>query len=238
MGPTRFDELLQSLSAFPSRRAAMRLLGGLVLGGPLALGTWAASAHTTLKRCKKIEDKTKRKKCVKKARKHNAQHAADTVPECRRPEDCPAPQEPCRVASCSGGRCGIEPLSGGSITCGIGACQRTVAQCSNGEQQQCVPGAPSSEICNGIDDDCDGLIDVGAPPCPVGQRCERGGCCKVEGFDTEHACTSNTECCSENCATHAFGTTCRPAGCLPAGGDCSAGPSACCSLSCSGPTCQ
>jgi hypothetical protein len=113
-----------------------------------------------------------------------------------------------------------------------------VTQCINGEQQQCVPGAPLSEICNGIDDDCDGSIDEDAP-CPVDQRCEGGRCCKVDGFGTEHECTSNTECCSVNCATHTFGTTCRPAGCVPPGGECSLNSSwVCCSFSCAGSSCQ
>ena len=31
--------------------------------------------------------------------------------------------------------------------------------CLNGTSQTCVPGSPTSEICNGIDDNCDGRID-------------------------------------------------------------------------------
>jgi len=34
--------------------------------------------------------------------------------------------------------------------------------CSAGVPQPCVPGEPSAETCNGIDDDCDGLIDEDA----------------------------------------------------------------------------
>jgi hypothetical protein len=33
----------------------------------------------------------------------------------------------------------------GSTTCGIGACQRTVPNCVNGQIQTCTPGAPSPE---------------------------------------------------------------------------------------------
>lgn len=47
----------------------------------------------------------------------------------------------------------------GSTTCGIGACARTVENCSSGQAQQCVPGSPATEICNGLDDDCDGTTD-------------------------------------------------------------------------------
>lgn len=48
----------------------------------------------------------------------------------------------------------------GYTTCGVGACQMTVQNCLNGQQQQCNPGTPIEEICdNGIDDDCDGMVD-------------------------------------------------------------------------------
>ena len=46
-----------------------------------------------------------------------------------------------------------------SQTCGVGACQRTVDLCVGGVPQTCVPGSPTTETCNGIDDDCDGLVD-------------------------------------------------------------------------------
>jgi hypothetical protein len=54
-------------------------------------------------------------------------------------------------------------------SCGVGACARTgVAQCSNGVvNDSCVPGAPSAETCNGIDDNCDGTIDNAAAPTGV-----------------------------------------------------------------------
>ena len=49
----------------------------------------------------------------------------------------------------------------GNVTCGVGACARTVNTCVTGTT--CVAGTPSaSEACgNGIDDDCDGLVDEG-----------------------------------------------------------------------------
>jgi hypothetical protein len=52
----------------------------------------------------------------------------------------------------------------------VGACLRTVASCVHGTPQVCVPGAPSAEICNGIDDDCNGVIDnscTGNIVCPA-----------------------------------------------------------------------
>ncbi len=47
-------------------------------------------------------------------------------------------------------------------TCGLGACQVTVQTCVAGEPQACVPLEPNPvELCDGVDDDCDGDIDEG-----------------------------------------------------------------------------
>jgi hypothetical protein len=61
----------------------------------------------------------------------------------------------------------------GTTTCGVGACSRAVANCVNGVPQTCVPGSPSAEVCNGLDDDCNGLTDeLGTTSCGVG-ACSR-----------------------------------------------------------------
>ncbi len=49
----------------------------------------------------------------------------------------------------------------GTNTCGVGACQRTVNMCVNGQTQLCTPGMPGAETCNSVDDDCDGSVDEG-----------------------------------------------------------------------------
>lgn len=49
----------------------------------------------------------------------------------------------------------------GSTTCGTGACTRTVQNCLDGVPLACVPGEPTPEQCDGIDNDCDGSIDEG-----------------------------------------------------------------------------
>jgi hypothetical protein len=48
-------------------------------------------------------------------------------------------------------------------SCGVGACASTSAlSCVGGSMvDSCVPGTPSAEVCNGIDDDCDGAVDEG-----------------------------------------------------------------------------
>ncbi len=51
-------------------------------------------------------------------------------------------------------------------SCGVGACASFGdAKCQNGVVvDTCTPGAPSTETCNGIDDNCDGIVDNAAVP--------------------------------------------------------------------------
>ena len=51
-------------------------------------------------------------------------------------------------------------LNLGNVTCGLGICARTIARCTSGAENTCVPGPSSAEICNGFDDDCDGTTDA------------------------------------------------------------------------------
>jgi hypothetical protein len=54
-----------------------------------------------------------------------------------------------------------EDLAPRPTTCGLGQCARTgVETCSSGQWvDTCVPGQPSDEICDDLDNDCDGLVD-------------------------------------------------------------------------------
>jgi len=49
----------------------------------------------------------------------------------------------------------------GQTTCGAFGCQRTVNNCEGGVLQTCVPGVPTEEICDEIDNNCDGVVDNG-----------------------------------------------------------------------------
>ena len=51
-------------------------------------------------------------------------------------------------------------------TCGVGACASTgFAHCAVGAfSDTCIAGAPGTETCNGIDDNCDGTVDNAAAP--------------------------------------------------------------------------
>jgi len=67
-----------------------------------------------------------------------------------------------------------------AVTCGVGACRRSVRGCVAGMIPSCVAGAPSSETCNGVDDDCNGLIDDGIPNtmCGIGACAQSVPACR------------------------------------------------------------
>ncbi|MFZ5471174.1 MAG: MopE-related protein [Myxococcota bacterium] len=62
----------------------------------------------------------------------------------------------------------------GDTACGLGECTRTVANCANGQSQQCQPGDAGVEACNEKDDDCDGVTDNGFDKLTDLQHC--GAC--------------------------------------------------------------
>jgi cysteine-rich repeat protein len=65
---------------------------------------------------------------------------------------------------CCSALCGAEDL--GDQSCGVGACEVTVAMCLEGEPLVCEPGDPQPEQCsNAIDDDCDGDTDGADADC-------------------------------------------------------------------------
>jgi putative metal-binding protein/thrombospondin type 3 repeat protein len=73
------------------------------------------------------------------------------------------------------------------LTCGLGACQRSVAACLNGTPQTCTPGSPTTEVCNGVDDDCNGSVDdLGSITCGTG-ACQRTVTACLNG--TPQTCT-------------------------------------------------
>ncbi|MEO1603660.1 MAG: hypothetical protein AAFU49_25025, partial [Pseudomonadota bacterium] len=45
------------------------------------------------------------------------------------------------------------------LQCGVGICERQVLACLGGEANVCTPGEARVEICNGLDDNCDGATD-------------------------------------------------------------------------------
>jgi hypothetical protein len=121
----------------------------------------------------------------------------------------------------------------GQTTCGVGACEVTVENCSGGAFQTCSPGSPTIEICNGIDDDCNGLVDDG-----FGQTtCGIGACevtvdnCAGGVLQTCSAGSPSTEICDNldnDCdgTVDGFATACGVGECTNTG-TCTAGVDSC-----------
>jgi hypothetical protein len=66
--------------------------------------------------------------------------------------------------------------TGQACTVGVGACAVTgTVVCVDGERQcDAVPGQPTDEVCDGVDNDCDGQVDDGGVCTPI--PCEAETC--------------------------------------------------------------
>ncbi len=104
-------------------------------------------------------------------------------------EDLPMPASDWRAGGCDGDFndfvfyvTGLDCEGGGQPceTMMPGICANGTTQCSNGGVtitcQQNIQ--PKTEICNGLDDDCDGIVDNPNDPglCPTGEVCSQGVC--------------------------------------------------------------
>jgi hypothetical protein len=117
---------------------------------------------------------------------------------------------------------GANPLQAGVGVCVWGS--QTCETTGSGEFASTAWGAcagfgkPADEVCNGVDDDCDGTVDDGAP-CSGGLTCAGGQCVEqctpVNGGWTEWACTTCSPCvrvCTRECSNPApscGGTLCQ-----------------------------
>jgi hypothetical protein len=96
-------------------------------------------------------------------------------------------------------------------TAGVGVCSEGTQTCNpQGEWGTCVGAVtPNLETCNGVDDDCDSLVDADDPTmtsCGVGASCVAGACAGVSCADT-----CSFTCCAETCCL--AGQVCGAGGC-------------------------
>ena len=86
-----------------------------------------------------------------------------------------------------------------------GACAAGVRQCRNGALT-CMPTVTSTaERCDGVDNDCNGMVDDGTNLCDAARVCDRGVCvdrCRSElGCFEGEVCTDRGTCVQQSCAT-------------------------------------
>jgi MYXO-CTERM domain-containing protein len=89
--------------------------------------------------------------------------------------------------ACSGG--------GGSCTTGKpGVCSFGLQKCGDNGQLTCEgANTAGTEICDGLDNDCDGKVDNGAV-CPEGKQCFQGVCVGSCSGGQEFACAAGYQC--------------------------------------------
>ena len=92
------------------------------------------------------------------------------------------------------------------LNCGMGACLKILPHCDeNGLPTACPDaGTPAEETCNGVDDNCDGVVDEGCP-CMDGQTqpCYRG----AVGTRNTGLCRDGTQTCKNGIWLECVGDT-------------------------------
>ncbi|MCI0672343.1 MAG: putative metal-binding motif-containing protein, partial [Myxococcaceae bacterium] len=113
-------------------------------------------------------------------------------------------------SDCNDNNASVKP--GVYKTCGVGPCFRSVLACNGLVEQMCSPGAATAEVCDGVDNDCDGQADdslvrscydgpsatAGVGECTAGtQTCTAGtwGACSGQVLPRAEQCdVKDTDC--------------------------------------------
>ena len=113
------------------------------------------------------------------------------------------------------------PTAGQACQTGMpGVCADGQLQCGVSGTTTCVPLTPAGPTqCNGLDNDCNGVIDTG--PCPSGTVCDGTACvpvCVEGGCPTGQTCTTAGVCVETDCVnvTCTAGQRCVDGSCVDA----------------------
>ena len=121
-------------------------------------------------------------------------------------ETCHATCQDPTGGTCTGMTAGTcTNVNPGNISCGVGECYVEVPECVGGVPNECTPGVPSAEVCDGLDNDCDGSEDNGNPAsmCPPPNHvsttaCSSGNCiissCSYRYYDVNSNYADGCEC--------------------------------------------
>ena len=75
----------------------------------------------------------------------------------------------------------------------FGVCKPGILTCQKGKLVCLQQVQPSKEVCNGKDDDCDGVVDPGCSPCTKNLDCKTGMIC-IQGYCIAGECVQSTDC--------------------------------------------
>ena len=178
MDGSGFDRLTKALTVLGSRRHALRglLTGGL---GLVATKVDDAGAHDLKSKCKNKSGKSK-KNCLKKAKKHKAQHA----------NDGPA----CGNVTCAAGQTCCPDNRCGTTCCGNGRACNVACSGPNGNDYCCPADRPVAI--------CGGCAPLGSVQCddpkhccgPLSPKCCGDDHCCAPGWECLVDCPGNTCC--------------------------------------------
>ena len=230
MDQDRFDDLARSLTTATPRRSAVRGLAGALLAGLFGWhGDQDAEAHNEREKCKKINDKDKRQRCVEQAEEHKKKHKKKS--------------ERCGPATCSSGTFCCDDARGvccasGSECCnlgpGTGSCCASPNRCgrpygNDAAPNECCPPERQWFTATGLVRCC----PAGTRSLGTGITADDGPCCPEEKFcgdtccpnlapicidpATRRCCTAEGRCGSNCCSTQSGETCCGGTTCCSTG---------------------